>query len=191
MKSICILYGIGEGDYHGRAFVAALKSADYAVIRSARKADIIITHSGGNWFLPENYADKLVICIGPPYWPGRSLARNSLQKIVIDFDDYARDGKLFAWIMKTFWNLIHICRYLLLGLVRSKYKVRQERFYDALRHGAIIIRPRHDAFLTPNAAELLEHKLQRPVRVIEAPGQHDSCWRQPEAYIDLIRQAAK
>lgn len=190
MQKVCIKYGIGEGDYHGRAFVAALKNAGFGITRDDLEADIIVTHSGGCFFLPPLELEQIFIVINPPYWPGKPLAVCTLQKVLKDFLDFARDGKLPQWFFKTIINLVHITRYLIRTLTITLH-ARKQRFYEALDESTtIIIRSDDDTFLHPDADKLLHEKAGRSFKFYRLPGQHDSCWRNPEPYIRIIRGAA-
>lgn len=189
-KKVCIKYGIGEGDYHGRTFVAALKEAGFEIIRGGLEADIVVTHSGGCFFLPPPGRDQVFIIINPPYWPGKSLGRRTLQKVLRDFMDYARDGKLLQWSWKTTMNIAHILRYLIKALTMTLH-TRKQRFYEALNEsGTTIVRTDGDTFLTPDANELLRRQAGRKFTFIRLPGQHDSCWRDPSPYVEIIKKAA-
>ena len=186
---VAILYGFGEGDYHGRAFVRKLREAGFDVVRQAKDADIVITHSGGCFFMPPLDHQKFVI-INPPYWPGKSLSVSTIQKVSIDFIDFARDGKILQWFWKTTVNLVHVFRYIFKTLTITLHAHRK-RFYEALRdENTIIIRSSHDTFLSPDAEQLLEAKTGHSVPLYTLPGHHDSCWRNPDPYIKLIKQFA-
>lgn len=190
-KKIALLYGIGEGDFHGRAFISQLKNAGYTVVRDAAQADIVLTHSGGCFFLPPLRNHQIYILINPPFWPGKSLVLSTIQKISIDFVDFARTGKILQWLWKTVINLAHIGRYIIRFLTITLH-ARRQRFYEALRdEQSFIIRSEKDTFLAPNADHLLEQKFGRVIPMYTAPGQHDSCWRNPEPYITIIEQVAK
>lgn len=189
-QKVAILYGIGEGDYHGRAFVRELKSAGFKVVRKAKKADIVVTHSGGCFFLPPLELHQKFVLINPPYWPGKSLVVCTLHKVMIDFIDYTWDGKLGPWLGKTVVNVAHLMRYALKALTITLHAHKQ-RFYEALRdEDTVIIRNERDAFLAPNADRLLDDKAGRDIPFYRLPGQHDSCWRYPKPYVEIIKKIA-
>lgn len=188
MKAICILYGIGEGDYHGRAFVRELERNGYEVIRDASKADIVVTHSGGCFFLPKPRREQKFILINPPYWPHKPLVLSMFQKVWLDFVDFAKDGKIPQWLIKTVINIAHIIRYLTKSVTIS-YQAQRRRFYLALGdRESIIIRSDRDTFLAPHAGTLLDQKVHRKIPIHTVPGQHDTCWRDPQPYIEIIRR---
>lgn len=183
---VALLYGIGEGDYHGRAFVSALRKAGFAVVRDARKADIVVTHSGGCFYLPPLHLKQKFVLINPPYWPGKSLILSTYQKISRDFLDFIRDGRLLQWLWKTVINIAHLIRFIVRTLTITLHAHRR-RFYRALRdEHTIIIRSSRDTFLSPDAQRILEDKFGRSIPLYTVEGQHDSCWREPEPYIKII-----
>lgn len=187
---VAIKYGIGEGDYHGRAMVRELKAAGFKVVRNAKKADVVVTHSGGCFFLPPPELNQVIVLINPPYWPGKSLVISTLQKVMIDFIDYTWDGKIGPWLFKTIVNLVHLMRYILRAVTITLHAHKQ-RFYQALRDDStIIIRNERDSFLAPDADRLLRDRAGRNFQFIELPGQHDTCWRDPKPYVDIVRTAA-
>jgi hypothetical protein len=104
--------------------------------------------------------------------------------------DFAKDGKLPQWYFKTFINTVHILRYLIKALTITLHAHRQ-RFYEALDESTtVIIRSESDTFLSPDAERLLKQKAGRSFRFYGLPGQHDTCWRDPGPYIDIILREA-
>ncbi len=188
---VALMYGFGEGDYHGRAFVAELKEQGMQVVRDPKKADIVVTHSGGCFFLPPLDLNQKFVLINPPYWPGKSLLVSSIEKVGKDFMDFTRDGKLITWLWKTCINIAHLTRYAIKTLTIT-LGAHKQRFYEALRDECtIIIRSDADPFLSPKADQLLEQKYGRAIPFYRLPGQHDTCWRDPKAYVDIIKQFAE
>lgn len=186
MPKIALIYGIGEGDYHGRTFVAELQKAGFEVVRKPEEADVILTHSGGCFFLPPLDLNQKFVLINPPYWPGKSLVKSTVQKIRIDFIDFVRDGKLLQWFYKTTINIAHILRFIFKSLTITLH-ARRQRFYEALRdENTIIIRSDQDTFLSPEADQLLKQKYSHAIPMYHVAGQHDTCWRDPQPYIDII-----
>lgn len=185
-QKVALLYGIGEGDYHGRAFVRALEAAGFDVVRDAKRADIVVTHSGGCFFLPPLHLNQKFVLINPPYWPHKPLVVSMTQKVSLDFVDFVRDGKLLQWFWKSTINIMHLLRYAIKSVTITLHAHRQ-RFYTALRdENTIIIRSSLDTFLSPTADRSLEQKYGRVIPMYTISGQHDSCWRNPQPYIDQI-----
>jgi len=187
---VALMYGFGEGDYHGRAFVAEIQKQGMQIVRNPAKADVVVTHSGGCFFLPSLDLNQKFVLINPPYWPGKFLAVSTLEKIGKDFMDYAHDGKIVQWLWKTAVNMIHILRYLI-KTITITLGAHKQRFYEALRdESTIVIRSDADPFLSPQADQLLMEKYGRVIPFYRLPGQHDACWRDPKPYVDIIKRFA-
>src|SRR5690348_14896227 len=106
--SVALLYGFGEGTWHGRRFRSVLETQGFTVADQAEEADIVIAHSAGCFYLPQTSKKQLTVLIGPPYWPGRSMVANFLRKAVSDFRYYRTHHLITAWWIKSFHNGIYI-----------------------------------------------------------------------------------
>ncbi|HSH55994.1 MAG TPA: hypothetical protein VK983_04170 [Candidatus Limnocylindrales bacterium] len=183
--TICIKYGIGEGDWHGRRFKKALKRAGFKVTLDALRVDIIVSHSGGCFFLPQAPKEQMIVLINPPYWPGKPLALSAFQKIWWDYKAFAARGKRLGWYFKTMWNCVHLVRYLGKSWTIS-LSARKHNFHEALHHDTVvIIRNDQDAWCTPHIQEQLHPG--KTFHMHRMPGQHDDCWANPEPYVQVIQ----
>lgn len=183
--TVCIMYGIGEGRWHGKRLRKALTSAGFRLISKAEEADIIVSHSGGCFFLPRTPPDQMIVLINPPFWPGKPLIVSVFQKIWWDFKAFARRGKVLGWLFKTAWNTVHLVRYLGVSLTIS-LKARKRNFYTSLHQDyVVIIRNDQDAWCTPDIQKVLEPHRIFPVHTL--PGQHDDCWADPGPYVEVIQ----
>jgi hypothetical protein len=184
-QTVCMIYGFGEDDWNGRAFVAALRKAGYKVIKDAAKADIVIAHSAGVFYLPDTGREQLTVLIGPPFWPGRSMFVCFLIKAWRDFWYHRSHGLTRVWFRKTLHNTLYILGGLRKAIAIARYAHRQN-FYLALQQKRVlIIRNEHDAFLTPDADKILSKHADFKFRTV--PDEHDDCWLHPERYIDLLQ----
>jgi hypothetical protein len=183
--TVSIIYGFGEGEWHGRAFRSALQMAGFSTNHQPATADIVIAHSAGCFYLPNERQDQLTILIGPSYWPGKPLIVSFWQKVSWDFKDYRRRGMTAAWFYKTLRNTLYIIG----GTRKARLMIkntRRQNFYAALRNKwTVIIRNQDDSWLTPNAKALLGSKATFSFH--ELPGQHDDCWINPEPYVRLLQ----
>lgn len=184
-KTVALIYGFGEDDWNGRAFVAALQKDGFKIIKDAAKADIVIAHSAGCFYLPDTGPKQLTVLIGPPYWPGRSIIFCFLRKAIDDFRYYRRQHLTRAWFVKTRHNTLYI-----LGGLRKAWAIyrnaRQYKFFMMLHNKRVlIIRNENDQFLTPEAPELLGKYANFHFKTVS--GEHDDCWLHPELYINLIQ----
>lgn len=181
MHTVCILYGFCEGPRVSGRFRQQLLQAGYDVIQNPAEADIIIGHSGGCFLLPEKIRAKHIMLIGPVYWPGRGVLSSLLRKLTSDLRNHHAKGAFGFWARKSFWNLVYFWN--LPGTLRML--AGRRRGYQ-WQHGAIttVIRPELDSFCTPDLACL---PFTGKPKFIHAAGQHDDCWREPEAYIAQLK----
>jgi hypothetical protein len=162
----------------------SLARLGYREERIAAKADIIITHSAGCFFLPNTDANKLIILIGPPYWPGKPLLLSLVQKLWGDFATSVRRRKVGFWAHKIAWNWIYIFANLL-RVVRIAIGARRQKFHEALRgKNVAIIRNDDDSWLAPDVAERLPDG--ENFAFYHLPGEHEDCWVYPADHAKLI-----
>jgi len=179
--TVCILYGFCEGPLEAIRFRRLLRAAGYQITTSSATADIIIGHSGGCFLVPEHPAAKLIIQIGIPYWPGRSILKSLCLKIIADWRDHHKGGSIRFWLRKTGWNGLYFW-----NMVNNVRMLRGRHAGTLWRFGSVttVVRPEKDPVCTPDASAL---PFTTPPRFITIPGQHDDCWRYPQDYIALIQ----
>src|SRR5690242_14794905 len=105
--SVCILYGFCEGSLEAIRFRRLLHTAGFEITNDPTQATILLGHSGGCFLIPKRPAAKLIIQIGIPYWPGRSILRSLCLKIIDDLRDHHKGGSLRFWLRKTVWNSLY------------------------------------------------------------------------------------
>jgi hypothetical protein len=54
------------------------------------KADILFCHSTGCYLVPENAKAKLIVLVGLPYWPNRSLVYSGIKSFTEDLLKYKK-----------------------------------------------------------------------------------------------------
>ena len=184
-QSVAIIDGFAEGKWHHKILNEALMGAGYTIERDARKADIIIAHSAGCFFLPANFTDKKVLLIGPPFWPSKPLAVSMMQKIWRDFIAQIRKGNAGYWFLKTFWNIVYALSDIVHSMQIGRH-ARRQRFYEALQDSEVmLVRNQDDAWCTPDIESLLSGKAK--IKYTQLPGEHDDCWTNPAPYIQLLK----
>jgi hypothetical protein len=184
-----MLPGFAEGSWHTNLLQRPLLRKGYAAAPDARSADIIVTHSGGCFYLSEVREDAIIICIDPPYWPGRSVVVRSANKLAGDFITAARRGKLGFWARKHLWNCIYIGANLLRVFQMAHFASRKD-FHQALRDRQVsIIRNDDDAWFSPDAEQTLPPN--KRLKVYSIPGQHEDCWVYTEEHAALIDEIIK
>jgi hypothetical protein len=186
-KSVAILYGFGEGRWHGRKLRSALLAANFDVADSPHDADIIIAHSGGMYALPEVVSDKTVFLVGPSCGqPDKTWLQTQSKKVWLDMRSFIEERTHIAWLQKSYWNVL----YLLQSIPRLPHLWR--------------IHHQHQACLPIIAAKTLtvvvfkndpwsgylrvEERLRHSrYTFITVDASHDDIWLNPERYVELVR----
>ena len=181
MKSVCILYGLGEGPRTSKRFRKALSDKGYTVVTNPAEASLIVAHSGGYLLLPPGVQAKRILNIGPYWWPNKSWFACARRNAVDTLRAYSRHGELSFWIGKNLWSLVYLWR------IPANWRMFQGiRQGNGWQHGHItaVARPRFDAFCTPNPGLM---RFTSDPAFVSLPGYHDDCWRDPEPYIALLQ----
>lgn len=185
-RTVAILHGWAGGWWHTREFCQALKTTGFKVVKNSRHADIIIAHSTGSYRLPENSAAKLILLIGPPYWPSKSILHRLLRKKSHDTKHRLADRGLLFTINKLIFEIIYVLirpSYTLIALKNHRYL----HFLDLLEaKKVILVRNEEDYFCSPEIER--EIKKYKNVRYLQLPGGHDDFMTNPKPYIELIQK---
>lgn len=185
-KTVYIEPGFGEGPWHRNRLYHAFQGIGYDRVDSAAEAELIVSHSAGCFFLPKLQAYQQTVLVGPPFWPGKPLPLNFLQKEGRYLLVCLRRQEIGFWLHRTFWNCVYILRDIPKA-IRIKRSAGRHDFYNAFQsHDTAIIRNQHDAFCTPKIAKLLEGK--GTFRFYLMPGEHDDIWLYPERHARFISQ---
>ncbi len=175
-QTFAILYGLAEGLYQSQELVRLLEERGYCQTGNAQTADLLITHSGGVYLISEYARARVILLVGIPYWPGRSILSSILRK-------WWLEEKNAQWLQKMAYHLW----YMLTGLPRlvRMYTGRQQQNMPngADRH-VILIRNNQDVFFHPKSA--LELTKKHGWDYHQLPGQHDDLWENPDPYVKLI-----
>ncbi|MDB5164162.1 MAG: hypothetical protein JWS12_780 [Candidatus Saccharibacteria bacterium] len=183
-KTFVLVYGFGEGNWHSKKMKAELAKRGYVEADKDNAADVVIAHSGGCYFLPDTHKHQLLVLIGPPYWPGKSLASRFIKKSYLDLSQSLKHKKLGYWWQKTAWNMVYLLGDIPLAL-RMSGTVRKKYFHEQITHNRVLIlRADRDAFCSPQIDDLLIKGRHFTVKQIQ--GQHDDCWLYPEKYLELV-----
>lgn len=94
--NVFIGYGGFEGSWHGKKLRSALVDRGFSISRNCSDAEIIIAHSGGCFLVPESNCANIMILVGFPYWPGKSIASRIRHKTRIEDKD-------LLWFKKNFF----------------------------------------------------------------------------------------
>jgi len=178
---VCMLYGFCEGPQVGKRFERELARAGFQVTHDPMNANIIIGHSGGCFLVPARSRAKIIIQIGLPFWPNRSLPGSIWRKFISDLHSHHREGALHFWLRKTFWNVTYFW-----NIPANIRMLRGRRRGTLWRQGerTVVIRPSMDTFCTSDVTAL---PFTSAPKIVELPGHHDQCWRDPAPYIAIIK----
>ncbi|MBI2592163.1 hypothetical protein HYW36_01670 [Candidatus Saccharibacteria bacterium] len=183
-KTVAILHGWAGGKWHVRRFVKALKDSGFELGTRQANADIIVAHSTGCYRLKENTDAKLVVLIGPPYWPSKSILHRLLRKKGHDTHHQLRNEGVLFTINKLLFEIIYV-------IIKPSYSfiaLKHHRYLHCLdlleNKEVILIRNEEDYFCSPEIKDRL--KKYSNVRYIELPGGHDDFMTNPKPYIDLL-----
>jgi hypothetical protein len=186
MATIAFIPGWSQGSWHSKILEQKLADEGINKNQDTSKADILFCHSTGCYLIPKNAKAKLIVLVGLPYWPNRSLVYSGLIKLVEDFINTRKDMGLVWWINKTAHNLWYMVKYPRDTIfVATKHK--PQNLPDPAKHKVLLIRNRQDSFCHPKINKILE-KTKR-YKFINLPAGHDDCWSGKQAYIDLIMKA--
>lgn len=110
-KSVSILYGFGEGRWHGRKLRIALQAADFTIANDPHDADIIIAHSGGMYALPENTSNKILFLVAPSCGqPHKTWLQTQSKKVWLDMLFFFNAGMYVVWLQKSCWNVFYLVK---------------------------------------------------------------------------------
>ena len=173
-KTFYIFYAWAEGPWFGRKLSEELKKSGFTEA-PINEATVLIAHSIGTYLVRPIRNNKIVILVGPPLWPGKSMTVRLLQKVWHD-----RENVSFRhWVYKLFWNTF----YIITKPIISIRAIRAGHLQDPLSaagNNSIVIQNANDVFCAPDLSKLLKQK------VISLPGQHDDCWYNPTPYLKII-----
>lgn len=182
-KKVAIIYGWAEGPWQAKKIKEALQDKDLGLAKNIRQADVIIAHSSGCYLVPKNIKAKLIILIGLPYWPGRSLASSDAKKLISEIRYHRRNKNTFWWLNK----IMHNIWYIFTRPHKSLYiftRHSASSLPDGNKYKTILVRPTDDTFCHPEIMKIL--KPAKSYAFIDINGAHDDCWLNPKPYIDLL-----
>ncbi|MEK7152850.1 MAG: hypothetical protein AAB834_02805 [Patescibacteria group bacterium] len=184
--AVAILYGAGEGRLSSKKMRACLQQAGFAVTTDLNRADIVIAHSGGMFYVPRATRAKAVLLVGPVVCYEGSAAATLLRKVAIDLKSHAAQGQLPSWLRKSFLNTY----YLLTQPHRVVFMWTKARQYRETlppvasdRVGVIVLKDDPCSKLLPN------HDLRRalPYSFMHYDRLHDDLWINPEDYVGVLQ----
>ncbi|HUB93249.1 MAG TPA: hypothetical protein VMB52_01990 [Verrucomicrobiae bacterium] len=184
--SIAILPGIVSGKQTTRQIQTLLRQAGYRVVKDPAEADIVLAHSAGCLWLPMVASqDQILVLVNPPYWPGRTVRERIRDRSRSNAQFYTYDIPLLAWITRQCRGVYYAVR----NPLRTRYILQNIASYDLRetvrgKRRIIVVRNRHDDWLTPDLAELPQ--LNPNLMLVHIPGEHDDFNYHPQRYVRLL-----
>ncbi len=177
-KTFHIIYGWTEGKWHARHLITILEQAGLKQSSSIHEADIVIAHSAGCFIVPKTLETSLILFVGLPFWPGKSLLRRLIEKVQLDASSpyYTK----LSWAHKFFWNTTYFITKPF-STIRLWRASSRPNALLTLPVRAIVVLNHQDSFCIPNITDYIENE------VIALPGLHDDVWMNPEPYVRLMR----
>ena len=182
-RTIAIIYGFSEGKLTGRALRGELEKRGFQVIRDARKANIVIAHSGGCFMVPPDTRAKLVLLVGISYWPKRWWIISVSKKLALEIQHFRQEYTFGQWLRKFAVNAWYSA-----NVFQNIRMLRAWKFCGDIwklpAATTVAIRNHDDVFCTDNLSSL---PFQENISFLELPGQHDDLWLQPKQYVDIVQ----
>ncbi len=190
MKMVAVIEGFSGGPMHTRAFRRAVRQAGFSVVRNYRKADIIVAHSAGIYAIPPDVRARVLVLIGPTYWPGRKLIKRVFAHTKSGRLFYVKNYGWWFYIWKKALELYYFFRrhrYLWLGVKNNNKLDRLYALAGNQDRQIILVRNHDDSFCDPAIGELFKGRSN--VRYVELPGVHEDYTTNPKPYIKLMEEA--
>ncbi|MBI2798609.1 hypothetical protein HYX70_04985 [Candidatus Saccharibacteria bacterium] len=185
MKKVAIIHGLTEGPRHSRKLEVELRKQALEVVKDPKKADVVLTHSGGCYVIPADSKAEVAIMCGVPHWPGRKLPGRLIKKTTGDFLGYKSDQGTVKWLKKMNWNIYYF-------FARPKHNLKMWRAYKPNRDHfnlnipkTVLLQNDQDYFANSSAVRELASK--NGWDVYRFAGQHDDIWENPEPYAQTTK----
>ncbi|MBX4191164.1 hypothetical protein KW794_03695 [Candidatus Saccharibacteria bacterium] len=186
MKTVVVIEGFSGGPMHTRQFRKALTEAGFKVIKDRKNADVIIAHSAGIYAVPTDAKAKLLMLIGPTYWPGQLLIKRTLRHARSSGSYHIKNFGWLSFLWKKLLEFYYIFRrhlYLWLGILNNNKLAHLNKLMNRSDQKTIIIRNSDDPYCSPS----IKDKVRGPQTMfVELPGVHDDFVTNPGPYIDLL-----
>lgn len=185
-QKICLIAGLSEGKYHTRKCIRCFVAAGFTVTDDPKTADIIVVHSGGYVFLPDDLADKCVVLVNPPHQYRGTALKNTFRKIQEDYRHHKTHRKTWQFFIKNTWNIW----YMLAEFPRQKQMIRlvpkQHTVLPKLNARRLVFVATRD---DPWASRITTESITSNPRYsfISIEGSHDDIWMHPEHYVAIIK----
>lgn len=183
--TLAIIHGWAEGGRLSGRLAGALARRGFTVTDNLATADIIFAHSLGCYLVPSQSKAKLILLVGIPSGSNRSLPAALGRKLANEAVHHRRHAELGWWGKKLAYGAwCALAKPSNLFYIFTKRNLEHLPSADGRR--VLVVRPRHDPFVSKNIDHILEEK---GYEYREVNGQHDDCWLDPEVYAGIIEEA--
>ncbi|HKR82061.1 MAG TPA: hypothetical protein VJR27_03600 [Candidatus Saccharimonadales bacterium] len=185
-QKVHIIPGFTEGNGHTKKLVRALTANGFVLADNAADANIIITHSGGCFLLPDALAGKTVLIANPPWDYRGSIFKNTLCKITLDIREHRQLRAMKQLARKSVWSGL----YFVSCMPRHVQMYRQMPRFAALlkQSGArhiIVVAAKGDPWTRHISIRTIE---QNPwCTFLSVATMHDDLWMHPARYVAIIQ----
>lgn len=184
---VAILYGFGEGAWHGHGLRKSLLAAGFELAAKAEDADVIIAHSGGMYGLPADTTGKVIFIIAPCCGqPDKSWLQTQSAKVLQDMKYFISNGSFLRWVQKSFWNAVHLI--MQAPRLAQLWRIHQEHKGGLPITGTttIVMTFADDPWSGYISTE--EFTKHPTYKVIESNAIHDDIWLHPDIYVELLQK---
>lgn len=187
--SYYVLHGFLGGKLHSRGLRRTLRNRGYSAALSAEKADIIIAHSGGSYYLLQaGFKPKLLLLVAPalPRTNPRAIFNETRRQLwqTARHNHYLR--KRLLWSLGSFgYALVQPRRNLRMLHAASDMSLAMPAFAGTT---VVFITNRHDPW--PQGPQL-QRLLKNPWAFMSLPGAHEHIWEHPQHYVEILEHYAR
>lgn len=180
-----ILFGFGEGRAHANKLMRCVSKKGWEYTTSIAKAEVVITHSGGCFFVPQYLANKAVLIANPICCKPKQVLPSFWRKLGSDLAQTSHEGQWAHWLRKTCWNSVYMVAHIPYNLHMLWYTIHTSDTLPAIAAKRVtVIANHHDpwATLTPPIVAT-----QPTYRYLSFDGSHDDLWLHPQKYLDGVQ----
>ncbi len=187
-RTVGIIYGFGEGPGHSKRLRAALWARGFIVLDKAERADVIITHSGGNLLLPKDTAGKIIIMMNPSCSPMQQLPVVFTKKMLIEFKQSVKNRYITRWFGKATLNVWYSIAHTPHNLRMVAHIFKAPELLPAVDAARVwVVNARHDPWglmVQRSETDRLPHYV-----FLTHGGSHDGLWLRPDICADIVQSA--
>jgi hypothetical protein len=191
MKTVTVIEGFSGGPKKTRRFKQALAAAGFKIVNNRHQADVIVAHSAGIYAVPVNADAKLLMLIGPNYWPEKPLLKRMRGHMKAATKNQISNygWRFYFWTkILEFYYFFTRNKYMWLGIIHNNKLDHINKLISKHGRKTLIIRNREDSYTSSQVLKEINH---RQVTLIELPGIHDDYYTNPKPYIDLLLRELK